>query len=55
MYRFGVKSLGTMYMTLLFCSVYIRYIRMGHSAYVEGALNHIHARIQKVLSEGVQI
>ena len=25
---------------------------MGDSACVEGALNHIHARIQKVLSEG---
>ena len=50
-----------MYMKLLFLLSIYSIIRMGHSACVEGALNHIHARIQKVLSwqlnlsEGVQI
>ena len=57
MYRFGVKSLGTMCMTLIFLLSIYSFIRMSHSAcvdMVEGA-HHVHARIQKVLSEGVQI
>ena len=55
MYRFGIKSLGTMYMTLFFLLSIYSTIRMSHSACVEGALNQVHARIQKVLSEVIQI
>ena len=42
-------------MTFLFLLSIYSIIRMGHSACVEGAVNHVHARIQIVLSEGVQI